>query len=450
MNSHLQSPLRRRADLDAAPASPPAARHRRLGYGGTALLLLELAVVLSSLASRVLDGARLRTDSHGTSVVVESGNAGGAVGVGLMLLATAAAALGVLTVRRTRPTLSTFAVATAVLIAWWAVVVTMFQPSDLSGVQVLTVVSGVVLALGVLAAPPTTRAVQYLDLLRDLTAIALLLFAVLLPRLGQLPCRPDKCGAFGTLVTGFTLQENTAAEMIAVLVPLIAVQPSLRRRVFSVGVAALLVLGTGSRTGLVVLSLAVLYVWYSRRSLRAGADRPHVLWRVMPLVGFLASTGLFYLASPGALTGRGLLYAAMRDQLHGIALLIGSGPETMARAAFFLGGFTVAGEHGQAPHLLVMTGLLGWSLFAVALASLVLLRTWSPQRRIALGLAVVAAAQGLTEPAWMLEVRTPGFVAALVAIGLMCTAADDDPPAAKAPSASRALRSSRRADRPWR
>jgi hypothetical protein len=155
----------------------------------------------------------------------------------------------------------------------------------------------------------------------------------------------------------------------------------------------------------------------------------------LPLVAFLASTALFYLADPGTLTGRGLIYSAMRAQLNGSALLIGSGPETMERAAFFLGGFTVAGEHGQAPHLLVMTGLIGWSLFAVGLVALMRAAEWSPRRRIALGLAIAAAIQGLTEPAWMLEVRTPGFVSALLAAGLMCAAGADAIQPARAPSA---------------
>ena len=410
----------------ADDAFVPAATDGPPGYGGIAIVLLALGVVLSSLASRVLDGARLRTDSHGTSILVESGNTGGLVGAGLMLLGTGCAGLAILTVRRTRPTVSTFAVATAVLIAWWAVAVTLFQPSSLSGIEVVTVVCGAVLAFGALAAPPTMRVVQCLDVLRDVTVVALLLFAVLLPQLGQLPCRPDKCGVFGSLLTGFTVQENTAASMVALFVPLIASRPSMRRRVFSIAVATLLVLGTGSRTALAVLAVSVFYTWYSRRSERAGATKPHVVWRVLPLVAFLASTALFYVADPGTLTGRGLLYSAMRAQLDGIALVIGSGPQTMERAAFFLGGFTVAGEHGQAPHLLVMTGLIGWSLFALALMALVRASLWSPRRRIALGLAVAAAVQGLTEPAWMLEVRTPGFVSALLAAGLMCAVRADE------------------------
>jgi hypothetical protein len=423
----VQSPLRPRMHPAIEPA--PAAERRRLGYGGFAVVLLALAVVLSSLASKVLDGERVQVDSHGTWIVLESGNAGGVVGTLLMVLATGCAALGLVTVRRTRPRSSTFAVLVAALIVWWALMVTVFQPSGLQAIQVVTAMCGAVLALGVLAAPPTLRAVQWMDLLRDLTASALLLFALLVPRMGQLPCRPDKCGIFGNLLIGFTTQENTAAAMIVVLVPLIAIQPSMRRRVFSVSVAALLVLATGSRTGLAVLAVSILYVWYSRRSQRAGATKPHVLWRSLPLGGFLVSTGLFYFASPEALTGRGLLYAAMRDQLHGVALLIGSGPQTMARAAFFLGGWTVSGEHGQAPHLLVMTGLVGWSMFAVALgALLVRQRGWSPRSRLALGLAIAAALQGMTEAAWTLEVRTQGFVAALLAIGLMCTDRSDESP----------------------
>ena len=418
-----RSPHRAPRTGEGAPA--PAADGRHLGYGGLAVSLLALGVVLSSLASRLVDGARLRTDSHGTSILVESGNTGGLVGTGLMLLGTGCAGLALLTALRTRPAVSTFGVAIAVLIGWWAVAVTLFQPSSLSVPEVVTVACGAVLAFGVLAAPPTMRVVQHLDLLRDVTAVALLLFAFLLPHLGQLPCRPDKCGVFGSLLTGFTLQENTAASMIALFVPLIAAQPSMRRRVFSIGVATLLVLGTGSRTALAVLAVSVLYTWHSGRSERVGATKPLMMWRALPLTAFLASTALFYVADPGTLTGRGLLYVAMRAQLDGIALLIGSGPETMERAAFFLGGFTVAGEHGQAPHLLVMTGLIGWSLFALALLTLIRATDWSPRRRIALGLALAAAVQGLTEPAWMLEVRTPGFVSALLAAGLMCTAGAD-------------------------
>lgn len=417
-----RSPHRGRS---ARADAPPAAEGRSLGYGGLAILLLALGVVLSSLASRLLDGARLRTDLHGTSILVESGNTGGLVGTGLMLVGTGCAAWALLTALRTRPAVSTFGVAMAVLIGWWAVAVTLFQPSSLSGPEVVTVICGAVLAFGVLAAPPTIRVVQHLDLLRDATAVALLLYAFLLPELGQLPCRPDKCGVFGSLLTGFTMQENVAASMVALFVPLIAAQPSMHRRLFSVGVATILVLGTGSRTALAVLTVSVMYTWYCRRSDRALAKKPHLAWRVLPLVAFLASTALFYIADPGTLTGRGLIYSAMRAQLNGSALLIGSGPETMERAAFFLGGFTVAGEHGQAPHLLVMTGLIGWCLFAVGVVALLQAAQWSPRRRIALGLAIAAAVQGLTESAWMLEVRTAGFVSALLAAGLMCTAGAD-------------------------
>jgi hypothetical protein len=409
------------AERVAASGLRASREKKRFDYGGSAVFLLALSIVLSAFFAKVIDGSRLIIDVHGTGTLIENGNTGGLVGVGLMLLAAAVAAFGMLSIGRQRPVPSPFSLAMVVLVGWWVVASTLLQGDVPTASDAVTMTSAIAVMVGVVVAPPTLRTARHLDLLRDVTALGLLAYALIAPDLGQLPCRPDKCGLFDSLLVGFVLHENTAAALIALLIPLIVVQRSLRRSVTSVLISSSLVLATGSRTAMVILVISLVFIPYARHKLGlTGA--PHLAWRVLPLITFLVSTALFLFASPTALTGRGLLYWAMREQLHGFALVVGSGSETMERAALFMGGFTAIGEHGQAPHLLVLTGVVGWTHFAVALTALAMTRTWTPRRHAALGLAIAAGIQGISEPGWLLEVRTSGFLTAVLAVGLMCSA----------------------------
>jgi hypothetical protein len=168
----------------------------------------------------------------------------------------------------------------------------------------------------------------------------------------------------------------------------------------------------------------VAFVIYLRRQDLSDSvpDRVHVsvAWRSIPIVALAVSLYLFLTVDDQALTGRGAIYAGIRAQLHGDALLFGSGANTMLRVAELGGtaGVVVGGEHGQAPHLLVRAGVLGLVLFALAAVALIAHRQWTPTRAVALGFLLVASAQFLTEPGWLLDPRDFDIVTMLFAIGV--------------------------------
>jgi hypothetical protein len=163
------------------------------------------------------------------------------------------------------------------------------------------------------------------------------------------------------------------------------------------------------------------YVLWHRRSALSGQDRKVAFnWRIVPSIAFALSFAAFISYSGDELTGRGWIYAGIRSQLKGYALLAGSGPGTMDRLFQSRSvAFEAVGEHGLAPHILVQAGIVGLILVGAGLLALVFdPNKWSPRQIASFGLLLAASLQSVTEPGWMWSARTMNFASMLLALGL--------------------------------
>jgi hypothetical protein len=355
-----------------------------------------------------------------------TGNKGGVIAILLMACAGVCALVGIYKNFRGSRRLGVFAGLMVALIVWWLFATHL--RGERNTLQLLAPDLAVfAVMIGVVMCPPTWRTVAALAKLLNFTVIACLSYSFLYPTLGQLACRVDKCGIFGSYYTGFLTQENAAGKLVASLVPAAVAIRSTRRMVASLGLAGIFIAATASRTALAAFVVGVAFVIYLRRQDLRESVHVSVAWRTIPVVALAVSLYLFLTVDDQAMTGRGAIYAGIRAQLHGDALFFGSGANTMLRVAELGGtaGVVVGGEHGQAPHLLVHAGVLGLVLFALAAASLIAYRHWTPLRAVALGFILVASAQFLTEPGWLLEPRDLDIVTMLFAIGVFATQAPE-------------------------
>jgi len=404
---------------------------QRDSWGGRAVVLLATSVVLGTLAGKVLDGSIRYRDKSGQIYWVTSGNKGGVIAILLMACAAVCAIVGAYKNFRGSRRLGLFAGLMIALIVWWLLATHI--RGERNTLQLLAPDLAVfAVMIGVVMSPPTWRTVASLARLLNFTVVTCLAYSFLYPSLGQLPCRQDKCGIFGSYFTGFLAQENAAGKLVVSLVPAAVAIKSTRRMVASLGLAGIFVAATASRTALAAFVVGAAFVIYLRRKDLSESIHVPVAWRSIPIVAIAVSLYLFLTVGDQALTGRGAIYSGIRDQLHGDALIFGSGADTMLRVAEIGGtaGVVVGGEHGQAPHLLARAGVLGLVLFALAAASLVAYRQWTPTRAVALGFVLVASAQAFTEPGWLLDSRDFDIVTMLFAIGVF-VAHDSSPPLPK-------------------
>jgi len=327
---------------------------------------------------------------------------------------------------------SFFSTVMVLLVAWRVAGMLVFRPVQLGLQDAAVTLGGIVLAVAMLMSPPTDRTLVSLNVVRDVLVVASLAYSLLFPAQGQLPCREDKCGIFGGMATGFYFHENVAATGALLLMPALLVAWS-RLYVFSaLTVMAVFVLATGSRTGLLCFAAgaAVVVVGQWRMEDEEGElvnPRPQWPWafRSLPLVAYLGSLYLFLSASSDELTGRGVVYSGIRQTMHGLELLYGGGADVVERVS---GGW-VAGEHGQAPHLLVHTGVVGMLLFGLAMGAIAVMRHPTRSQFMGMAFLMVASAQFLTEPGWELSVRSMDFVSILLTTGLVAAHATRRPPA---------------------
>jgi hypothetical protein len=383
---------------------------------------LAWSIVVGGVASKSIDGNMRITQPSGLVVYTSHGNVGGLTGVLLFAVALTCAVYA-LTTSRGRVSVDTaFATLMLSLIAWWAVCSLVLRRDPLDRQQAFFIAGGTIIAAAVAVSPPTMQTLRSLNLVRDVSVVLMLLVSVTDPTGSQLLCRPDKCGIFGSLYTGFFYTENSAAQFILLMVPAAIAIRSRIRLVLSLTLSAIFILATGSRTSLLDFVIVVLFLLtYHHNILTDQVRRISRVWRSIPIATFLASMFVFLMFSGSQLTGRGTIYAGIRSQLHGYSLIVGSGPDTMVRIFEdgLLGNFEAIGEHGQVPHVLVEAGVLGVVLFGCALLSLLVdNRPWSPEQIASLALTLAAALQFVTEPGWTLDARSIDFVTMLFAIGL--------------------------------
>jgi hypothetical protein len=203
-------------------------------WGGRAIILLASGVVLGTLGAKVLDGSVRYRDKSGQMYWVTTGNKGGAIAILLMATAAVCALVGIYKNFKGSRRLGFFAGLMFTLIVWWLFV------SHLRGerntLQLLAPdLAVLVVLIGVVMSPPTWRTVAALAKLLNFTVIACLSYSFLKPALGQLACRQDKCGIFGSYYTGFLAQENAAGKLVVSLVPAAVAIKSTRRMLASLG-----------------------------------------------------------------------------------------------------------------------------------------------------------------------------------------------------------------------
>lgn len=428
---HFEPPKSEQAiDTSAGVALPQLGRIGRTRngedahtLGGTALVLLLVSIVLGAFLSRVVDGRIVVVATGGTTHFLDRGtNVGGYVSV---LLIAVAAVLSLLAIARSRLRIRldrAFGALLLLAIGWWGLCSIVLRRDAVDQQNLPYVVVALLLALAVAVSPPTLATLRVVNVVRDATVGLMFVAWAYDPAHGALPCRPDKCGVFGNMLTGFLFTENSAAQLVVLLVPAALAVRSRLYLAASLALSVLFVAATGSRTSLLGLFVTVGVVLIQRRAVHSGG-RPFVprILGALPLVMLLVSLVLVTAFSGAQLTDRGVIYAAIMQQMSGYALLVGSGPDTMHRAfeLGLLGHFEAVGEHGQAGHLLVQTGLVGVALFCAAFLTLVLTRKpWSPPLVISLAFTVSASMQFLTEPGWTFNLRSLPFVGMLLAIGL--------------------------------
>ena len=386
------------------------------------MVLLGTSVVAGAFVGRVFDGTVRIQESNGQVFWQTTGNKGGALAI--LLMGGAAACALVAIYKNLNGILHElllsvgFSSVMFALVAWW-LIATQMRGEHHSLDSVATDTAALIIMIGVVMSPPTWRTVAALAKLLNSTVVLFLAYSLLNPPGGQLPCRIDKCGIFGSLFTGFFPQENPAGKLVASLVPAAVAIKSTPRMVLTLTLAGIFIAATGSRTALAAFVIGLSFIVYLRRQDLSENVHMSAVWRSLPFAALLASAYLFLAIPAAELTGRGVVFAGIRDQMTGYALILGSGVNTMKRVAVIGGtrGVVLRGEHGQAPHLLVNAGVVGLVLFALALGSLIAHRHWTPTRALALGFLLVASAQFLTEPGWALDTRTFDMVTILFAVG---------------------------------
>lgn len=407
------------AALPLIPGAPSAGDPlpTKDSWGGRAVVLLALSVVVTALLSRVLDGTVLRFDNEGHRYLVSAGTTGRSIGALVLLAAVACGVHAIVASRGRFPVHSGYSRWLLALVGWWLLCAVLFRGEVDSFQTAMEAIGVAVLAPAVVASPPTRKTLMSLAHVLNLATVTGLAYGLANPD-QQFPCRPDKCGIFNSLFTGYLFQENGAARLVVLLVPAAAAIRSRTYLLLTLALAGVFVAATGSRTSLASYGVAVVAVWWLRRSLFGGKPlRVPAIARVAPLLLFAASVYLLLTAAGRELTGRGEILAGIRERLTGTALFVGSGPDTVSTLRLAYGALAF-GEHGEAPHIAVNAGAVGVVFFALALIGLARIRQWTPERAIALALVLVAATQFLTEPAIELQLRTMSFALLLVTIGL--------------------------------
>lgn len=411
------SPSGSSSTTSAAPGSTPSGERdalRRDSWGGHAIVLFLVGALGYPVASRLIDGAYIVSDSMGRTTVVDGGRADTIVGLGFFAAAVCAAGVACLA-RNRLPWGSGTSFALQLLVLWWAVLSIVIPRTPSLAAGDLAILGTIPLILGVVSSPPTLVTARRVNLIRDAFATGQFLYPFFAPEIARVECRPDKCGIFGFLDTGFFTQENTGIAAISLLLPLMAVS-STKRMAYSSGIALAVALASGSRTGIVSVIVATALSLYLRRRIDADGSRIRLspLFVMLPLAATVVSLALFLFADPAALTGRGAVYAANRAALQGPAFWYGVPWDTVLRAS---DGYLIS-DHGEASHIVARAGVVGLCLWLVALVRPLWRRRFTPEEALGVTILVGGAARMLTESTFELEARTVGFGALLLVAGL--------------------------------
>lgn len=381
--------------------------------GGIVVWLLLVGALGYAMAGRLLAGLRITYDQFERPIIETTTNVHTYVGLGFFGLACVLSLFLAFAVRPGRAACA-FVLLVQALVVWWAVM-SVVVPRTSGIVPVLTL-GALPLVLAVAAAPPSDRSLRLISISIDIFAVCHLAYSYLNPELAQFPCRSDKCGVLGSMYSGFFTQENVAPEIMALFLPAAVAARSGRRCAVSLGLAAIVALTSGSRTGLLSVATSIACVLIVRHLV---TRRPVVrvaaalLW--LPLVTCVVSLAVFLLAAPEALTGRGVVYRAIREALTGPALLYGVDWDVVQTAT---DGY-LAGEHGQASHIVARAGVVGLAIWLLALYALPRVRMMDRSRLIGLSIMLTATVGMVTEPRFELDARSPSFAVLLLTVGLM-------------------------------
>lgn len=396
-------------------SEPGTLPEKGFSWGGAGLVLLATSVIAYAALGKIIDGNVQIQDSTGRTLVYEGGSVGATLALLLVLAGAGCAVIGFLTGRLQRLLGSAFTVSLGLCLAWWLLGSVLLRRGDLGPVGLVVIGLGFVIALGVVASPPNRGTLLALNVTRDVAVVGSIALSLLLPSIGTLPCRADKCGVFGSMWTGFFFHENVAASAPLILLPLAVIYRAPWKRWAAFLLLAVLVLGSGSRTALLALAVAGALLILLPRWRRSGLP----IWAAWaPLAAFVTSA-LFYLrVIPIELTGRDWVYSAVAGAMHGYAGVFGPGSPELAKGT---GGWVV-GEHGQAPHVLLQLGWVGFFLFLGAMVGFVrLAETRRPDHLLGAGVLLVPASRFVTEPSLMFETRTMEFAAMCLAMGLLAS-----------------------------
>lgn len=381
------------------------------GVVGVAVLALLAVVPVVAFVRVQFDGAGRVLEAGGAEVYRFQGTSGDAINQVVYLACILVFGYFWLTGQRSHVLSPSFTAGVAAFGMWMAFAAYHRQEGLYPVLTALSATAGLVAISRVTSGPKMFQRLGWLALV-----VAAAQFAYALAgSSGAAVCRPDKCSVVGELWTSFYPNENTFGLLCALLVPLIAFLPQFTAR--SVGLLLLVfsVIGSGSRTSYLVVSVAVISFIAIRKRLRNGDSLAEPIGprisRLVPLAGFAASTWVVFNVAPDAFTGRGVVYTLVR--------------ESLARHKIFGAGraqFEDAYDRGVTPEFLFVhehsfVGYLlnngGYVAFLSVLAVVVLL-VYRGCPFLALVLAAPVIAAWPTEMTWVMDIRSPFFWSLLV------------------------------------
>lgn len=396
---------------------------RKKANTASALVLLTAAAPLvAAMLGATVDKQQKVRDSEGHLVWIASGHISDMLLRLVGLLVLAIALRGLLYWRKRDIVPGALGWSTA--LAWTALVAELFR-GDIGGASAILPVC---VATMVLVCAKADRVLwRALDGLCWATVVALVAFIVLQPSRAWVACRSDKCTVFGSLLQGPFAQENVAALYLLPLAMFALWRSSRKTRTWLLPLLLMTALyATGSRNLLLAAILGAIVLVVNRR----GAATPtavRVMW-AMPTLLALISLVLFFLAPPDSLTGRGFIWAILRQGFADHPVL-GSGRRVL-QEAFATGrsaNYLISHEHGQVPYILTTGGVVLGVIFFALLLSMTnaCRRLAAPEQSLALSLLCVLALAGTTEPVWQLSYRTPLLWTFLLLV-LMASTADTE------------------------
>jgi len=234
------------------------------------------------------------------------------------------------------------------------------------------------------------------------------LYTFVFPRYSLSPCKSQKCSFLGTLNTSFYPHEQGYSLFLIVLIGLLI---GVHRRLLSMKIIFIVIvlISTGSRTGLVAYALMVIFF----------------LTRKFNLMGLIVKTFvsisiLLLLFSPSkTLTGRGQIYEFIRNSWE--ELIIAGGGMNFINDKFWSGttlSFLPHHEHGVIPTSFARFGLVVTILFAIVISH----STYRLSGEWIKPVVVGVSCYGITEASMYPSFQNPvGWVVALIILNYLST-----------------------------